>query len=113
LNARRPHIKNDIGYKMGDMHNSRVNANGQEFIKNNSHQVKQDNKTTNHISNVNANASYIAYHAFDVSYVLIKNKHENAIALYVGSHHKRSKTCVWAHKVLITNVKRNQTSLSI
>jgi hypothetical protein len=29
LNARRPHIKNDIGYKMGDKHNSRVNNNGQ------------------------------------------------------------------------------------
>jgi hypothetical protein len=27
LNARRPHIKNVIGYKMGDKHNSRVNNN--------------------------------------------------------------------------------------
>jgi hypothetical protein len=71
--------------------------------------VKQDNKATNHISN--ANASYMPYHAFDVFYVLIKNKHENAIALYVGSYHKRSKTCVWVPKVLVTNVKRNQTSL--
>jgi hypothetical protein len=33
LNARRPHIKNDIGYKSGDKHNSRVNSNGKEFIK--------------------------------------------------------------------------------
>jgi hypothetical protein len=44
LNARRPHIKNDIGYKMRDKHNSRVSNNGQEFIKftkGNSHQVKQ------------------------------------------------------------------------
>jgi hypothetical protein len=28
LNAIRPQIKNDIGYKMGDKHNSRVNNNG-------------------------------------------------------------------------------------
>jgi hypothetical protein len=27
LNARRPHIKNDIGYKSGNKHNSRVNSN--------------------------------------------------------------------------------------
>jgi hypothetical protein len=27
LNARRPYIKNDIGYKSGDKHNSRVNSN--------------------------------------------------------------------------------------
>jgi hypothetical protein len=32
LNARRPHIKNDIGYKSGDKHNSRVNSNDKEFI---------------------------------------------------------------------------------
>jgi hypothetical protein len=28
LNARRPHIKNGIGYKSGDKHNSRTNSNG-------------------------------------------------------------------------------------
>jgi hypothetical protein len=28
LNARRPHIKNGIGYKNGDNHNSRVNTKG-------------------------------------------------------------------------------------
>jgi hypothetical protein len=33
LNARRPHIKNGISYKIGDKHNTRVNNNGQEFIK--------------------------------------------------------------------------------
>jgi hypothetical protein len=33
LNVRRPHIKNEIGYKAGDKHNSRVNIRGQEFIK--------------------------------------------------------------------------------
>jgi hypothetical protein len=33
LNARRSHIKNGIGYKSGDKHNSRVNSNDKEFIK--------------------------------------------------------------------------------
>jgi hypothetical protein len=33
LNARRPHIKNETGYKNDDKHNSRVNTKGQEFIK--------------------------------------------------------------------------------
>jgi hypothetical protein len=31
--ARMSHIKNGIGYKMGDKHNSRVNTKGQKFIK--------------------------------------------------------------------------------
>jgi hypothetical protein len=29
----RSHIKNGIGYKSGDKHNSRVNSNDKEFIK--------------------------------------------------------------------------------
>jgi hypothetical protein len=33
LNVRRPHIKNEIGYKAGDKHNSSVNTRCQEFIK--------------------------------------------------------------------------------
>jgi hypothetical protein len=108
LNARRPHIKNVIGYKMGDKHNLMVNNNDQEFIKftkDNSHQVKQDHKATNYVSNVDANTSYMPYHAFDACYVLLKNKHGKIITLYVGSHHKRPKPCVWVSKVLVTTVK--------
>jgi hypothetical protein len=33
LIARKPQIKNGIGYKSGDKHNSRMNSNGKEFIK--------------------------------------------------------------------------------
>jgi hypothetical protein len=33
LNVRRPHVKNVIGYKMGDKHNLMVHNSGQEFIK--------------------------------------------------------------------------------
>jgi hypothetical protein len=73
--------------------------------------VKQDHKETNHVSNVDANASYMSYHAFDASYFLMKNKHKKVIALYVGPHHKRPKTCVWVPKVLLSNVKRIQISL--
>jgi hypothetical protein len=108
MNTTRPHNKNGLSYKMGDKHNSRVNNNGKEFIKftkENSHQVKQDNKAINHISSFDANTSYMPYHTFDASYVLIKNKHEKIIALYVGPHHKRPKTCVWVPKVLVSNVK--------
>jgi hypothetical protein len=111
LNARRPHFKNGIGYKVGGKHNLRVNNNGKKFIKftkGNSHQMKQDNKATNHVShasNIDANASYMSYHAFDASYILMKNNFGRVIALYVGPHHKRPKTCVWVPKVLVTNVK--------
>jgi hypothetical protein len=97
INAKSPHIKNGNGYKMGDKHNTRVNNNGQElikFTKSNSHQVKQDNKATNHISNVDDNASYMSYHAFDASYVLMKNKYRKVITLYVGPRHKRHNTYV-------------------
>jgi hypothetical protein len=62
MNVRRPHIKNGIGYKMGDKYNSMVNNNSQEFIrftKGNSHQVNKDNKVTNHVSSFDANASYM------------------------------------------------------
>jgi hypothetical protein len=108
MNVRRPHINNGLGYKMRDKHNSRVNNNGPEFIKftkGNYHQVKQENKVTNHIYSFDANASYMPCHAFDASYVLMKNKHRKVIALYVGTHHKRPKTCVWVPKVLVSNMK--------
>jgi hypothetical protein len=70
--------------------------------------VKQDNKATNHAShasNVDANVSYMSYHAFDASYVLMKNKFGRVVALYVGPHYKKHKTCVWVLKVLMANVK--------
>jgi hypothetical protein len=92
---------------MGDKHNSRVNNNGQEFIKfikDSSHQVKQDIKATNHISNIDANSSDMPYHIFDASYVLMKNKFGKVMALYVGPCHKRHNTYVWVSKVLMTNV---------
>jgi hypothetical protein len=111
LNSRMPHIKNDIGYKVGDKHNSRVNNNGKEFIKfikANYHQVRKDKKATNHVSytsKVDVNASYIPYHAFDASYVLMENNFGRVFALYAGPHHKRPKTCVWVPKILMTNMK--------
>jgi hypothetical protein len=54
LNARRPHIKSGIGYKIGDKHNTRVNTKGQQFIKftkaNIQQEKKQTIKTTNDVS---------------------------------------------------------------
>jgi hypothetical protein len=70
--------------------------------------VKQDNKKTNHVSytsKLNANASHMPYHAFDETYFLIRNKFGKVIALYVGTHHKRPKTCVWVPKDFVTNVR--------
>jgi hypothetical protein len=113
LKARRPHIKNGIGYKSGDKHNSRVNSNDKEFIKftkGNSHQEKKESlNNTNHVSYAsNANASYVShmsYHDFDASYVLMRNKFGRIVALYGGHHHKRAKTCVWVPKYLVTNMR--------
>jgi hypothetical protein len=90
LNAKRPHVKSGIGYKIGDKHNLRLNNNDKEFIKFtkvNSHQEKQDNKVTNHVSytsKFNTNVSHIPYmscHDFDASYILMRNKFGKIIAM--------------------------------
>jgi hypothetical protein len=117
LNVRRLHIKNGIGYKTSDKHNSRVNTKGQEFIKfikgNIQHEKKQIIKTTNNVSYCYANASHVShmlYHDFDASYVLMRNKFGKFIVLHVGPHHKRSNICVWVPKCLVTNLREpNQT----
>jgi hypothetical protein len=117
LNARRSHIKSGIGYKNGDKHNSRVNTKGQEFIKFTKANVQQEKKqsirTTNNASYIYTNASHVShmsYHDFDASYVLMRNKFGKIIALHVGPHHKKSKTCVWVPKCLVTNLRGpNQT----
>jgi hypothetical protein len=117
FNARSPHIKSEIGYKNGDKHNSKVNTKGQEFIKftkaNVQQEKKQSIKTTNNVSYSYANASHvshISYHDFDASYVLMRNKIGKIVALHVGPHHKKSKTCVWVPKCLVTNLREpNQT----
>jgi hypothetical protein len=112
LNARRPYIKSGIGYKNGDKHNSMINSKGQEFIKftkaNVQQEKKQSIKTTNNVSYSYANASHVShmsYHDFDASYVVMRNKIGKIIALHVGSHHKRSKTCVRVPKCLVTNLR--------
>jgi hypothetical protein len=65
FNARRPHIKNRIGFKAGDKHNSRVNTSSQEFIKftkcNIQHEKKQSIKTTKNTSYSYANASHVSH----------------------------------------------------
>jgi sugar lactone lactonase YvrE len=110
LNARRLHIKSGIGYKTDDKKNSWVNSKGQEFIKftkaNIQQEKKQSIKTTNNASYSYTNTSHIShmsFHDFDASYVLMRNKPGKIIALHVGRHHKRSKTCVWVPKCLVTN----------
>jgi hypothetical protein len=114
LNARRPHIKSQSGYKNDDKHNSRVNIKCQEFImftKANVQQEKKQNiKTTNNASYSYTNVSHMSYHDFDASYMLMRNNFEKIITLHVGPHYKRSKTCVWVPKCLVTNLRGpNQT----
>jgi hypothetical protein len=47
----------------------------------------------------------MSYHDFDAFYVLMRNKCGKIVALYVEPHHKRSKTCVWVPKYLVTNMR--------
>jgi hypothetical protein len=73
-----PHIKNDIGYKSGDKHNSRIYTNNKEFIKFTKGNTYQDKKqilnNTNHTSYANASyVSHMSYHDFGASYVLMRN----------------------------------------
>jgi hypothetical protein len=113
LNTRRPHIKNDICYKSGDKHNLRVNSYVKEFFKftkGNSHQnKKQSINNANHVSYTGASyVSHMCYQDFDASYVLlVRNKFDRVVALYVGPHHKRSKicVCVCVLKCLVTNMR--------
>jgi hypothetical protein len=52
----------------------------------------------------------MSYLDFDAYYMLMRNKFGKIIALHVGSYHKRSKTCVWVPKYLVTNLRGpNQT----
>jgi hypothetical protein len=89
------------GYKNNDKHNSRVNTRCQEFIKFTKANIQQEKnpsvKTANNASYSYNNASHVShmsYHNFDASYALMRNKFGKIIALHVGPHHKRSKTCM-------------------
>jgi 3D (Asp-Asp-Asp) domain-containing protein len=55
-----------------------------------------------------SNDHNISFKTFDASYVMT-NKSGQVVAKYVGGKHKGSKTCVWVHKVLVSNVKGPKT----
>jgi hypothetical protein len=57
-----------------------------------------------------SNDHNISFKTFDASYVLT-NKSGKIVAKYVGGKHNGSKTCVWAPKVLVSNVKGPKTVL--
>jgi hypothetical protein len=92
-----------------------MRTNGKEFIKFTKANMLQDKKqaikSTKNASSYykfNANASHVScmsYHEFDASFVLLRNKFGKVVALHVGPHHKRSKTCVWGPKFLVTNLR--------
>jgi hypothetical protein len=54
------------------------------------------------------NEHNISFKIFYASYVLT-NKSGKIVAKYVGGKHKSPKTCVWVHKVLVSNVKGPKT----
>jgi hypothetical protein len=100
MNVRISHIKNGIGYKTSNQHNTRVNTKVQEFIKftkgNVQQEKKQSIKTTNKVSYSYANASHVShmsYHDFDASYKIV--------VLHVGPHHKRLEACVGCPSALL------------
>jgi hypothetical protein len=47
----------------------------------------------------------MSYHDFDASYVLMRNKFGKIVSLYVRPHQKKSKTCMWVPKYLVTNMR--------
>jgi hypothetical protein len=55
-----------------------------------------------------SNEPNISFKTFDASYVLT-NKSGKVVAKYVRGKLKRSKTCVWVPKVLVSNVKGPKT----
>jgi hypothetical protein len=55
-----------------------------------------------------SNEHSISFKTFDASYVLT-NKSGKVVAKHVGAKHKGSKTCIWAPKVLVSNVKGPKT----
>jgi hypothetical protein len=70
---------------------------------------RNNNNNTNHISHAShtnaSHVSHMSYHDFDASYVHMRNKFGRVVALYVGPHHKRSKTYVWVLKCVVANMK--------
>jgi hypothetical protein len=55
-----------------------------------------------------SNDHNISFKTFDASYVLT-NKSCKVVAKFVGGKHKKSKTCVWVPKVLVSNAKGPKT----
>jgi hypothetical protein len=74
------------------------------FISRRSTHVKMPKKKTP----IASNGHNVSFKTFDASYVLT-NKLGKVVAKYVGAKHKGSKTCVWVHKVLVSNVKGPKT----
>jgi hypothetical protein len=77
---------------------------GETFSSRQSTRAKLPKKKTPSASNDHD----ISFKTFDASYVLT-NKSGKVVAKFVGGKHKRSKTCVWVSKVLVSNAKGPKT----
>jgi hypothetical protein len=102
LNARRPHIKSEIGYKNGDKQNSRINtkvknSSSSPWLMSNKRRSKASRPLTmSPILMLMLLMFLICY--IMILMLLMRNRIDKIIALHVGPHHKRSKTCVWVPK---------------
>jgi hypothetical protein len=94
IHARKPHIVSHHAYLYGN----------EAFSSRHSTHIKMPKKKIPNASNEHN----ISFKTFDASYVLT-NKSGEVVAKYVGGKHKSPKTCVWVHKMLVSNVKGPKT----
>jgi hypothetical protein len=95
----------------------RIHARKSHFVSHHAFMYKNEASSSRHSTHVKipkkksptaSNEPNVSFKTFDASYVLT-NKSGKVVAIYVGSKHKGSKTCVWVPKVLVSNVKGPKT----
>jgi hypothetical protein len=95
----------------------RINAKKSHSVSHYAFMYKNEASSSRHSTHVKmpkkknptaSNEPNISFNTFDASYVLTK-KSGKIVAKYVWGKHKGSKTFVWIHKVLVSNVKGPKT----
>jgi ubiquinone biosynthesis protein UbiJ len=95
----------------------RIHARKSHSVSHHAYMYKNEASSSGHSTHVKmpkkktptaSNEPNVSFKTFDASYVLT-NKSDKVVAKYVGGKHKRSKTCVWVPKVLVSNVKGPKT----
>jgi hypothetical protein len=95
----------------------RIHAKKSHYVSHHAFMYKNEASSSRHSTHVKmpkkktptaSNEPNISFKTFDASYVLTY-KSGKVVAKYVGGKHKGSKTCVWAPKVLVSNIKGPKT----